>query len=193
MTLVQTPFGPIRGLDRDATQVFKGIRFATSQRFAEPQLVTGWDGEYDATAYQAQCHQTPGMMEQMLGEGSLVMSEDCLFLNVYTPACDNNRRPVLVWIHGGAFVNGSGSTPWYDGSALAQRSDVVVVTINYRLGAFGYLGAAGHRQLWRRRRQRNYLRRICWWFCCGEPARRAIGWRTLPSCLGDEPIDRAIA
>ena len=140
MTIVQTPFGPIRGLDRDATQVFKGIRFATSQRFAEPQLVTSWDGEYDATSYQAQCHQTPGGMEQMLGKGSLAMSEDCLFLNVYTPACDDKRRPVLVWIHGGAFVNGSGSTPWYDGSALAQRSDVVVVTINYRLGAFGYLG-----------------------------------------------------
>ncbi|CAB4891005.1 unannotated protein [freshwater metagenome] len=140
MTLTQTPLGPVRGVDRGATSVFKGIRFATSSRFGQPQLVTGWDGELDATTFRAQCHQTPGMMERTFGGSSLAMDEDCLFLNIYTPACDDARRPVLFWIHGGAFVNGSGATPWYDGSSLASRADVVVVTINYRLGAFGYLG-----------------------------------------------------
>ena len=70
------------------------------------------------------------------------MSEDCLNLNVWTPhlpADGDEQLPVLFWIHGGAFVNGSGSVPWYDGSSLAARGDVVVVTINYRLGAFGFL------------------------------------------------------
>src|ERR671916_3207496 len=75
----------------------------------------------------------------MLGAGPIEMGEDCLALNVWTPACDGARRPVLVWIHGGAFVNGSGSTPWYDGTSFAARGDVVCVTINYRLGALGFL------------------------------------------------------
>ena len=65
--------------------------------------------------------------------------EDCLYLNVYTPAADAGRRPVMVWIHGGAFVLGAGSQLLYDGAALARRGDVVVVTINYRLGALGFL------------------------------------------------------
>jgi para-nitrobenzyl esterase len=73
------------------------------------------------------------------------MSEDCLSLNIWTPDMPENLAealPVLVWIHGGAFVNGSGSIPWYDGSSLAARGDVVVVTLNYRLGVFGYLALA---------------------------------------------------
>lgn len=68
------------------------------------------------------------------------MDEDCLFLNVVTPAPTGSKRPVLVFIHGGAFVTGTGSMPWYDGANLASRGDVVVVTINYRLGALGFLG-----------------------------------------------------
>jgi len=73
------------------------------------------------------------------------MSEDCLSLNIWTPDLPENLAdalPVMVWIHGGSFLNGSGSIPWYDGSALAARGDVVVVTINYRLGVFGYLSLA---------------------------------------------------
>jgi para-nitrobenzyl esterase len=76
----------------------------------------------------------------MLGSTAMVTDEaTCLSLNVWTPAADSARRPVMVWIHGGAFLTGSGSTPWYDGSRLAAQEDVVVVTINYRLGAFGFL------------------------------------------------------
>jgi len=70
------------------------------------------------------------------------MDEDCLFLNVYTPAADGGRRPVMVWIHGGGFVIGSGSQPVYDGVPLAKRGDVVVVTVNYRLGPLGFLHLA---------------------------------------------------
>ncbi len=76
----------------------------------------------------------------MFGGPKPVQSEaECLTLNVFTPATDGARRPVMVWIHGGAFVTGSGSTPWYDGTSFAQAGDVVVVTINYRLGALGFL------------------------------------------------------
>lgn len=78
-------------------------------------------------------------MTAMLGLEPQPQDEDCLFLNVFTPGVDDGQRPVMVWIHGGAFVMGSGSELVYDGTALASRGDVVVVTINYRLGALGYL------------------------------------------------------
>ncbi len=138
---VSCPAGTLTGLDRGATAVFKGVRFATADRFAPPRDVTTWDGEFDATAYRAQAPQLHGALEQMLGATSLPSDEDCLHLNVYTPACDGRRRPVLVWIHGGAYLTGGGAMPWYDGSRLAEAGDVVVVTINYRLGALGFLGA----------------------------------------------------
>ena len=76
------------------------------------------------------------------------MDEDCLYLNVYTPALDDVRRPVMVWIHGGGFIIGSGSTPLYDGAALVERGDVVLVTINYRLGASASWTSAGSMRSW---------------------------------------------
>jgi para-nitrobenzyl esterase len=137
---VDTPFGVARGVQRGTTQVFKGIPFATATRFAAPVRIATWDGELDATAYRAQAPQVIGMVEQALGASSVPMDEACLHLNVFTPGCDGARRPVLVWIHGGGFTSGSGSMPWYDGSALCERGDVVVVTFNYRLGALGFAG-----------------------------------------------------
>src|SRR4051812_48750437 len=84
--------------------------------------------------------QADSPLEGMLGGGTVpAQSEDCLYLNVWTPAADDRRRPVMVWIHGGAFTSGSGATEWYDGTSFATRGDVVVVTINYRLGALGFL------------------------------------------------------
>jgi para-nitrobenzyl esterase len=79
------------------------------------------------------------LVRNLIGAAESAQSQDCLYLNVWTPAADARLRPVLVWIHGGAFVLGSGSAALYDGSLLARRGDVVVVTINYRLGAFGFL------------------------------------------------------
>jgi para-nitrobenzyl esterase len=70
------------------------------------------------------------------------VSEDCLFLNVWTPSTRDGRRPVMVYIHGGGYARGSGSSPLYDGVNLCRRGDVVVVTINHRLSAFGYLRRA---------------------------------------------------
>lgn len=140
MTTVSTPFGTVRGVARDGIHVFTGIPFARAARFGPPNPVTAWDGELEATVTRAQCPQLPGLLERLLGGTSIPMDEQCLHLDVFTPGCDDARRPVLVWVHGGAFVTGTGSAPWYDGAALARRGDVVVVTLNYRLGVFGFLG-----------------------------------------------------
>ncbi|WP_051062214.1 carboxylesterase/lipase family protein [Ilumatobacter nonamiensis] len=130
----------IRGIDRGATLEYRGIRFARANRLQPPVDIDGWDPGFDATNSGAQAPQVGGALENMLGADDVEMSEDCLFLNVVTPARDDRRRPVLVFVHGGAFVTGSGSTPWYDGAPLAARGDVVVITLNYRLGALGFLG-----------------------------------------------------
>ncbi|MGH9188362.1 MAG: carboxylesterase/lipase family protein, partial [Acidimicrobiales bacterium] len=91
------------------------------------------------THYGPIAPQNPSPLETMLGAATWASSEDCLSVNVWTPALDDGRRPVMVWLHGGGFVAGSGGVPWYDGAALARRRDVVVVTCNYRLGALGFL------------------------------------------------------
>jgi para-nitrobenzyl esterase len=85
-----------------------------------------------------------GATDALIGGKEPDWNEDCLFLNVQTPALDDGRRPVMVWIHGGGFTSGAGSIPWYNGARFVTNGDVVVVTINYRLGAFGWL-YLGHR------------------------------------------------
>ncbi|MEP4651445.1 MAG: carboxylesterase family protein, partial [Ilumatobacter sp.] len=130
----------IRGIDRGGSTEYRGLRFATAERFAAPVDVVGWGDRHDATEFGAQAPQVGGVLEQLLGASGLAMSEDCLFLNVVTPASDAGARPVLVFVHGGAYVTGTASMPWYDGASLARGGDVVVVTINYRLGALGFLG-----------------------------------------------------
>lgn len=113
-----------------------GIVYAHADRFERPELVTPVG---DARQPGPQCPQVPGPLEAMLGGGDIPMDEDCLSLSVWTPRLDG-ARPVLVWVHGGAFVTGTGAMPWYDGGALASRGDVVVVSVNYRLGALGFIG-----------------------------------------------------
>ena len=78
-----------------------------------------------------------------MGDFERPQSEDCLTLNIWTPAADSKKRPVLVWIHGGAFASGAGSLPWYSGERFAANGDVVSVSINYRLGALGFLCLPG--------------------------------------------------
>ena len=117
----------------------RGIRYAAAERFAAPTLIPYSPGD-ELGVSGSLSPQVPGMMEQMLGQDVSQMSEDCLFLDVFAPTNPpSSGLPVLVWIHGGAYVNGSGSVQWYDGTRLASRG-TVVVTINYRLGAFGFLG-----------------------------------------------------
>jgi para-nitrobenzyl esterase len=157
---IPSPIGSITGSvlgstdDRGVeTLIFKGIPYASADRFGPAELITDLRrqatrssrseplrGGFDATEYRAQCPQNPGTLERLLGENSMPMDEECLFLNVFTPGHRGTPRPVLLWIHGGAFLNGSGSMPWYHGSRLAALGDVVVITCNYRLGTFGFLG-----------------------------------------------------
>ncbi len=146
VTTLNTPAGSIRGNSRpDGGCEFLGIRFAHADRLMPPRDITSWDGELDATKFGPICPQVPGMLESMLGFDGSNMSEDCLNLSVFTHNTPTGatKLPVLVWIHGGAFTNGSGSIPWYHGSALASRG-AVVVSINYRLGAFGFLGTGNY-------------------------------------------------
>ncbi|AWH35289.1 carboxylesterase [Stenotrophomonas sp. ZAC14D1_NAIMI4_6] len=132
--------GRVRGQREQGVLVFRGLRYGAdtaAYRFQPPRREAAWRGIADALEFGAAAPQ--GGSE---GPGS----EDCLFLNVWTPTLDASaRRPVLVYIHGGGFNNGSGSDPLYDGSALCRRGDVVVVTLNHRLNTFGYLylGALG--------------------------------------------------
>ncbi|XP_029952404.1 carboxylesterase 5A-like [Salarias fasciatus] len=129
---------------------FLGVPFAKppvgpSLRLAAPQPVEGWKGVRDATKQPAMCIQSRAAVEEILGKlGGISaeipeVSEDCLYLNIYTPAKkpENAKLPVMVWIHGGAFITGGASL--YDGSALAAYQDVVVVLIQYRLGLLGFL------------------------------------------------------
>lgn len=115
-----------------------GIRFATAGRFEPPQLVP-WDGS-SLGRYGDACPQPPG---EVFMASDMTKSEDCLFLNVWTPSRDGHR-PVLVWIHGGGYRQGSGDHFLSRGPALAEKGDVVVVTLNYRLGALGFLGGSNH-------------------------------------------------
>jgi para-nitrobenzyl esterase len=144
--VVVSPSGTVRGNTRpDGGCEFLGIRFAHADRLTPPHDITSWDGELDATKFGPICPQVPGMLEAMLGFDGSNMSEDCLNLNVFTrnAPTGSTKLPVLVWIHGGAYTNGAGSIPWYHGSALASRG-AVVVTINYRLGSFGFLGEGNY-------------------------------------------------
>ncbi len=144
--IVETRSGKVQGLTKHGVQVFRGIPYAKPPvgdlRWMPPQREMPWHDVRDATEFSAEAAQTPFPMAQLFGGPQPVNSEDGLYLNVWTPAVDDARRPVMVWIHGGAFMNGSGSTPWYDGTGFASHGDVVVVTINYRLGSFGFLHLA---------------------------------------------------
>jgi para-nitrobenzyl esterase len=143
MSAVETATGRVEGKTKDGVTQYRGIPYAAPPvgelRFRPPQPALPWTGTRDGTRFGAQALQAVGQMEALFGGTPPPSSEDCLFLNVYTPAADDARRPVLVWIHGGAFLTGSGSTPWYNGHSFAARHDVVVVTLNYRLGALGFL------------------------------------------------------
>ena len=126
--------GKLRGVRDRGVHVFKGIPYGadTAPRRFRPALPPEpWRGVRDALQYGPACPQ-PGISE--------ATSEDCLSLNVWTPGLrDGARRPVMVYIHGGEYSSGSGSSPLYDGTRLCERGDVVVVTVNHRLNAFGHL------------------------------------------------------
>jgi para-nitrobenzyl esterase len=125
----------------DMVWTYKGIPFAAppvgNLRWREPQPVVPWQGVREATGFGRACLQSLRQEGSFYGQMVDQMGEDCLYLNVWTAARPDERRPVMVWIHGGGLTSGHGGEVTYDGTALATRG-VVLVTINYRLGPFGY-------------------------------------------------------
>jgi para-nitrobenzyl esterase len=146
MAIATTRQGRVEGETYRGTVVFRGIRYARPPegglRFRAPEPPDHWRGVLPARKFGAAAPQVSPVLpalERLIGGSASGRSEDCLSLNVWTPALDGKRRPVMVWIHGGAFVMGSGSAGIYSGRRLARRGDLVVVTLNYRLGALGFL------------------------------------------------------
>ena len=137
--IAKTSAGEVEGRERAGVLLFAGVPFAApptgARRFRAPAPHDGWQGVRTARRFGPAAPQRPGIG---LVSAPLAWDEDCLTLNVTTPAVDDGARPVLVWIHGGAFRTGKGGIPWYDGSSFAQRGDIVTVSINYRLGALGF-------------------------------------------------------
>ena len=157
--IVETDKGSVQGLKDDGVDAFLGIRYAKAPvgdlRFKPPVEADEWNDIGDATGLGAPCMQlyspsgpnATDLTRQMQGifptaSEAKTDNEDCLFLNVWTPDATTGSRPVMVWFHGGGYAYGSGGWPAYDGRNLAAKGDVVVVTVNHRLNAFGYLNLA---------------------------------------------------
>lgn len=145
--VVETTLGRLRGLTDRGAHAFRGIRYAEdtggANRFRPPRTPAAWAGVRDAVDFGASA---PQNVEKQSSDPFYAWyaairptSEDCLFLNVFTPGLDDRRRPVMVWIHGGGWRAFSGTAPGFDGTALARAQDVVVVTLNHRLSVLGFL------------------------------------------------------
>ena len=151
--IAETSYGKIRGVDNDGIKVFKGIPYGAStagaNRFMAPAEPAKWTGVRDALQYGHSAPQSdpaappraPGALT-ISGQNLPAEGEDCLVLNIWTPSVESGgggrKRPVMFWCHGGGFASGSGSSPDNDGTNLARRGDVVVVTINHRLNVLGF-------------------------------------------------------
>jgi para-nitrobenzyl esterase len=135
-----TESGAISGVHEGGLNIYKGVPFAAPPvgdlRWRAPAPVARWDGTRKANAFAPACMQEGVSMP---GETPPAVSEDCLYLNIWTPASSANEHlPVIVWIYGGGYINGSSSMPLYWGDKLAHKG-VIVVTIAYRLGPLGFL------------------------------------------------------
>ncbi|HUY95028.1 MAG TPA: carboxylesterase/lipase family protein [Terracidiphilus sp.] len=153
--VVDTASGKVRGSSRNGILTFKGIPYAASTagaaRFLPPQKPKPWTGVRSSLTYGEVCPQ-PARTGWAHDEEAWLFNwddgqpgEDCLRLNIWSPALDNRKRPVMFWLHGGGYTAGSGQElPSYDGESLARRGDVVVVSINHRLNVLGYLNLADY-------------------------------------------------
>ncbi len=147
--VVETASGKIEGLTVGGVHAFRGIPYGAptggANRFLPPRKPEPWSGVRETKAYAgrspqaAAAPQRPELATVWGPVDTLPVGEDCLTLHVWTPGLDNGRRPVMVWLHGGAFSYGSANSPRYDSTNLAGRNDVVVVAINHRLNIFGHL------------------------------------------------------
>ncbi len=140
--VVTTKYGKIEGYEKEGLFIFKGVPYAAppvgASRWAAPKPPAPWPGVRKAVQFAPISHQDEPAVTLWRADPQ-PMSEDCLYLNIWTPGLDDAKRSVMVWIHGGAFTGGSGSGPGYNGRSLATRGNTVVVTINYRLGLLGFL------------------------------------------------------
>ncbi|MGC1676838.1 MAG: carboxylesterase/lipase family protein [Candidatus Binataceae bacterium] len=156
--IVETTGGKVRGTIAGAVSIFKGIPYGAStagnNRFMPPVAAPAWAGVRDGSSYGPSAPQNPSSMRGKVDPRSgfaaygdadgITESEDCLVLNIWTPSSgDGGKRPVMFWCHGGGFAASSGSPLMYAGERLANRGDVVIVTVNHRLGALGYSYIAG--------------------------------------------------
>ncbi|RFU62941.1 carboxylesterase/lipase family protein [Peribacillus glennii] len=141
--LAKTRFGMVEGIREGEVSIWKGIPYAfppiNSLRFRPPEEPESWAEVKEAKEFGPAAFQSESPAMKFLGDSPANINEDCLYLNIWSPGADNKRRPVMVWIHGGSFMYGSGSSYLYDGKSFAEQGDVVIVTLNYRLGVFGFL------------------------------------------------------
>lgn len=146
--IVETRYGKVQGYEQGSISVWKGIPFARpptgERRFRAPQRPEPWTDVREATAFSPMAPQVPEALGNIVGEtgGAAKLppiSEDCLYLNIWSPGTEGEKRPVMVYIHGGAFTIGSASDPWYNGTSFAARHNIVVVSPNYRLGILGFV------------------------------------------------------
>jgi para-nitrobenzyl esterase len=147
--VVETASGRVVGVTSESVHVFKGIPYGAStagaNRFMPPHQPEPWTGVREAIVYAGRSPQAaagaqrPELATVWGPVDTLPVGEDCLTLHVWTPALDNFKRPVMVWLHGGAFSYGSANSPRYDSTNLARRNDVVVIAVNHRLNIFGHL------------------------------------------------------
>ena len=142
MTVVDTIFGKVKAQEQEGILAFKGIPYAAPPmgelRWLPPQDPWSWAGTIDGSEYGKWAPQNRSDMVAIMGAELGEQDEACLSLNIWTPAADSSNRPVMVWIHGGGFTIGASSQGVYEGRELSQHGDVVVVTINYRLGLLGF-------------------------------------------------------
>lgn len=152
--IVITPCGKVQGSDSNVEGVicFKGIRYAFAERWSYPEIVTSWEGTYEAVSYGNCSYQPRAFYNEAENPGKIfyynefrkgetyTYDEDCLFLNIWTPenADENSKLPVLIYIHGGGFTGGCGHEKHFDGPVWAKKG-VIAVTINYRLGPMGFV------------------------------------------------------
>jgi para-nitrobenzyl esterase len=144
--VVETTAGRVRGDAFEGYERFLGIPYAEAARFRPPEPPKPWQETRAADRFGPHAPQLPSVMEQFFAGANTKMvidEHDCLRLNVWTPSAGPGDRPVMVWIHGGAFTMGSASSPWYDGARFAVDHDVVVVSLNYRLGVLGFTHLEG--------------------------------------------------
>ncbi|MBS1210074.1 MAG: pnbA 1 [Proteobacteria bacterium] len=141
--VIKTPFGEVLGTRTDGVSCFRRLPYSEpctgENRFAKPSKPPCWDECFDARAAGPVAPQLPSRLDAVMGAYDVPQDENCLHVDIWTPHSPDAHAPVLVFIHGGAFMTGGGSLPCYDGHALAKQTGLVVVTVTYRLGALGFM------------------------------------------------------